>query len=187
MTCDQIEELILDSLDQNLARVQAGSLSEHLSECLACRKFFEAQQGLDAKFSIALKPVVPPALIRENVFRVIDCEIAGERRKAVQLAAAEAEYQKFQATLRSSIKMQPKRWIDSVAWIFGVVAFGFCLVGVMQSPVSSDWVDQLSIDPRFVSGSIAALFCVLVTIGVARNIRFLFSTDSNSIQGTERS
>jgi hypothetical protein len=77
MTCREIEDLILESLEAPTA--QHPLISEHLRSCASCRVFQQTQLALDA--SLATRYIAPA--ISADFDQELRRRIAAERRRAL--------------------------------------------------------------------------------------------------------
>jgi predicted DCC family thiol-disulfide oxidoreductase YuxK len=163
MTCDDIQELIMDSMERAPSNAEERSVSSHLSACATCREFSNALRTLDLQLSSELKPVQAPPATRQNILRWVDLE---EEEKAARLAEAQAEFRRECAKLKRDYLTQPKRWLDWSAWLAGAVAFSGALVWMVHNPLPAGWTDGLPVNPGIVGSFMAVALCVLGSFAI---------------------
>lgn len=69
MTCDQAEELLFESFDDEPGVEARRALDRHLASCGACTALAAKLRVVDARLASALPPIVAPASIAEGVRR----------------------------------------------------------------------------------------------------------------------
>lgn len=79
MTCREIEELILESMDAPADVGERQALAAHLAECAACREFQQTQLSLDV--SLAARYAAPE--LRPEFDRALRRSIRAERRRVL--------------------------------------------------------------------------------------------------------
>ena len=79
MSCREIEELILESMDAPADVGERQALETHLAECGACRQFHQAQLSLDV--SLAARYAAPE--LRSEFDRALRRSIRAERRRVL--------------------------------------------------------------------------------------------------------
>ena len=69
MTCDQAEELLFESFDDEPGAEARRALDHHLVSCVACTALAAKLQMVDTRLAAALPPIAAPASIAEGVRR----------------------------------------------------------------------------------------------------------------------
>ena len=69
MTCTQVEEYLLESIDEPLAGDVRRAVDRHVASCAACGSFAAQLRDIDAQLSSALPPISAPPSIVEGLRR----------------------------------------------------------------------------------------------------------------------
>lgn len=78
MTCQEAEELLLESFDEALAPALRRAVGAHVAGCRGCTAFAAQLQAVDTELTAALKPVIPASLAPG-----IRARVRQERNRAV--------------------------------------------------------------------------------------------------------
>ncbi len=165
MTCERIQDLLLDSTES-----EGHCVASHVAECADCREFQAALSTLDSKLAAAVPSAKAPVNARERILRLIDREEAMLADKAARLAEAEAAYQLECAQLRHGYLSEPKRWIDWIAWLSSALAFSLLLVWVILHPPAAHWSAQWTGGPGALGSAMAAVVCVIASLVFYRQL-----------------
>ena len=79
MTCEEAEELLLESFDEAPAPVVRRALDAHVADCHACAAFATQLRAVDAQLAAALSPPAIPA----SLAPAIRAQVRRERTTAV--------------------------------------------------------------------------------------------------------
>lgn len=148
MNCPDFEDRILDWLDNRLSAADRHQVESHVATCAACRRFWLAQQALDARLAAALPRPVLSGDFRDRVLRSVQAlatSVPGEsREKQRQVLEADLEVRR-KALWRACLWRNIPAWLDLAAYITVAIAGGLALC-------------HFAADPKFLSPSSMAAF-----------------------------
>ena len=178
MPCAEYEDRILDLHHGQLDAGARRRVEEHLTDCLACRRFADDLQSLDAALDARLRCVALPASFKANLLRRIDAEAP---RLAPELIARrrQALESEFRAASGGLLKRVVRERWSSILDGLGLIGIALLIaLGAEQlAPQTSHLVNQFQ---GAVSGQTAlyatwaaGTLCLVgaVWLGLDRNAR----------------